>query len=70
MAQPSLVRAENRFADAYLQPDYQALAAFDSADVTPAYHLQATPAALKAELDPFLNRTPDGRVLVAANMGR
>jgi hypothetical protein len=60
MLQPTTVRAQNRYADAYLQPELEALNQFDSNNVTPTSHSPAGQAGLRALADHFRGTNPGG----------
>jgi len=56
--QVSTVRSNNRYADAYLQPEYNALAAFNSDNVTPVSHFPDLGDEYAAIADPYRGTSP------------
>jgi hypothetical protein len=57
-AQVSTTRDNNRFADAYLEAEYNALNAFDSNDVTPVSHFPDMPDQYALIADPYRGQAP------------
>lgn len=58
MLQPGTLRAQNRYADAYLEPELDALNAFDSNNVTPTSHKAPGPNSLRSLANGFRGTSP------------